>query len=255
LNPGLRAFLLRVPHCDFLFQPHFYEKCGEVVVRGPDENTQKSVMGRYFPGRALPPSVTGPNLDLRFQPPGKPNGLAKKWAKIAGYRCGLIVGPSGSGKVICSLISLRLSLILTFSLLSVRSCLSQTSTVFHFSASERKWCLYAYASSGARESDPSVRAITTRLEEHILKVATRTQSKEESPQDPDKLLQSNLDRAVALCQLHWLSRMLVLYLCLLKNPNLSQSQWLRYQLYDGRVSLVRSRPPVRVLSLISLSLS
>jgi hypothetical protein len=103
MNPDLRAFLSRVPNCDFLFQPQFYKECGDVVARGPDENTQKSVMGRYFPGRALPPSINDPKkLDFLFQQPAKPNELAKKWASIAVYRCGLIVGPSGSGKV-CSL--------------------------------------------------------------------------------------------------------------------------------------------------------
>jgi hypothetical protein len=100
MNPDLRAFLANVPGCKFLFQPDFYQACGEVIALGPDENTRKSVMGRYFPGRALPPCSEAPNqLDMRFQPPVKPNALVKKWAKIARYRVGLIVGPSGSGKV------------------------------------------------------------------------------------------------------------------------------------------------------------
>jgi hypothetical protein len=103
MNPDLHAFLSRVPKCGFLFQPDFYKKCGEIIALGPDENKQKAVMGKYFPGRALPPSIDiRDELDLRFQQPVKPNELTKKWTKIAKYCCGLIVGPSGSGKV-CSL--------------------------------------------------------------------------------------------------------------------------------------------------------
>jgi hypothetical protein len=57
-------------------------------------------MGEYFPGRALPPAIEAANqLDLRFQQPVKPNELIKKWPSIAQYGVGLIVGPSGSGKV------------------------------------------------------------------------------------------------------------------------------------------------------------
>jgi hypothetical protein len=99
MNPELRAFLLTAPGCESLFSPTFYARCGDLTILGPDENTQRSVMGKYFPGQALPAAIDENNLDLRFQRPVQPNGLAGKWEAIEQYRTGLILGPSGSGKV------------------------------------------------------------------------------------------------------------------------------------------------------------
>jgi hypothetical protein len=56
-------------------------------------------MGQYFPGVALPAAIDENKIDFRFQPPGKPNGLLAKWQDISHYLIGMVLGPSGSGKV------------------------------------------------------------------------------------------------------------------------------------------------------------
>jgi hypothetical protein len=83
--------------------------------------------------------------------------------------------------------------------------------------------------------DTSVQGTITDLEKYIYEQSL-TKDKETCRSEPE--LKRNMQHAILFCGLHWLSRMLVLYLCLLKNPKLSQVEWLRYQLKDGRVRIL-----------------
>jgi hypothetical protein len=103
ITPAIRSLLNRAPGCEELFSNQFFLNCGNLTLLGPSGEEQKEVMGHYFPktGVPLPASVAYPDvLDLRFQSPGSSESpLEQKWTQIASRKCGLIVGPSGSGKV------------------------------------------------------------------------------------------------------------------------------------------------------------
>jgi hypothetical protein len=100
----------------------------------------------------------------------------------------------------------------------------QTASVFDFSASQSKWCLYTCAVQASRGSDRNVSSILQYFEEEVQRLQL---SKEE------RRSMKSLELLTDLCSVHWMARLLVLYLCKLKNSKLSYTDWIRFQLHPG----------------------
>jgi hypothetical protein len=99
MHAGLRKFLERSSECQEFFEESFFDECEQIPIQGPGEQKQREVLGKYFPGVALPPATASDALDFRFHRPARPNPLTEKWKQIETFKVGLIVGPSGCGKV------------------------------------------------------------------------------------------------------------------------------------------------------------
>jgi hypothetical protein len=89
--------------------------------------------------------------------------------------------------------------------------------------------LYACAVRGGAEVDPSVEGMISNLE--AILAQSRKKDQPLTPNDKKDLLWT----VTVYCYNHWVSRLLLLYLCLEKNPKMTHSDWIRYQLNDGRV--------------------